>query len=1476
MMPADRGAAAPVARARATALALVNWKGVFYERYLLDRHVTALEGANGAGKTTVMIAAYVVLLPDLVRLRFTNLGETAATGGDRGLYGRLGEPGRPSYAALELELGDGARVLAGVMLVRKSEPTLELTPFLVTGLDLQGSLKQVLLVSGEDHDGIPELDEVRAAVARLGGSMHVFGSAKDYFGALFERGINPLRLATEEERSKLHDMLRTSMTGGISRALTSELRSFLLKEEGGLADTLVRMRANLEACRRTRTEVAEARALEQEISAIYEAGAAMFAASAAGAHAEVASLFSQRQVAEGQVRAADADVAALAHELERADCELAELTMRLAESGARLDARTTERAQRAAAGAIAERLRAAEREFARAADEAARAGAHQREVSHARSERLTSRDRAREAYERAARGLGDLQAGLEELHRRAHAQRTARARLAEAERLLGSAIAVDELEATRARVREALVDVDARRARAERDRALADVAAREHEAARAALVELRGAPLPEGEPLYDVARRELARLNTLELAAARAGALAGELASARAGARAARAVRERAAQLGLSLEEGATSAVERAITSAHASLRASENEAQSARTEEGEAARRRAESRAEAEALEASGSAWEALEPVMARAGASTLESITARRIALAEERAALRAEVTAAEHARQELSLEADRLDTSGGFGRDLLAIRDRLGADLLAARFEASSHEDAAALEAALGPLAHALVVVDAGLAADALAQCADAPSTVWLVEEDDVPNIAQAAHAALGAAETIDVVVKEGSALRVTRKPTRPVLGREARARRSAELRADAERARGEIEQKLERARQVDALLRDTDRLLEHGPLIGAGDPRPRAAEARQREEGAAEAERAAASRARAADEESEARRTKLAQLLEIAAEAHVLSAPDPEARVAELERAHAEAEAAASELERTSRAGQILAERLDALRHAPTAAPVDDAEGLAKERDRLFAAEGALADTLAHKDALAWEDADASASPSSELRASLEAQHEAARAASAAAEDALRVAEAEWERANLTWQTAIAERGAREAACARLEDELAAAGGHDPGAAPLEALDDEIAALSAERERDASRERELAPAIATTRERHAHAERALASARAEAARLEAEHAPREAEWRAFRARAEASGVLPNAPAPAASRPAEHYADARAQRALLVTRLEHARGGADGAAAVKLSFERSEAPDAYLEAWLAARAWVLRRLPTQFATVADPKEALERLRADLSALADRVVRHEAELRGTSEDVARGIDVQLRKTATRVRRLNRDLASVAFGSVGAVRVQIKRVERMELVLRALRGGEVQELLFQSDLPFEEALAEVFRRYGGGGRAGTARILDYREYIDLAVEIKRKADTEGSWELASPTRLSTGEAIGVGAALMMVVLTEWERDANLLRSDRPTGTLRFLFLDEANRLSPDNLAVLFDLCRALDLQLLVAAPEVARAHGNTTYRLVRHVDASGREEVLVTGRRTVLAEGAPAHDAPA
>jgi len=1481
-----------VSRTCATALALVNWKGVFYERYLLDRHVTALEGANGAGKTTVMIAAYVVLLPDLARLRFTNLGETAATGGDRGLYGRLGEAGRPSYAALELELGDGARIVAGVQLVRKAEPTLELTPFIVSGVDLQGSLKELLLVSSEAHDAVPELDDVRAAAARLGGKIQVFASAKDYFGALFDRRVTPLRLATDEERAKLHDMLRTSMTGGISRALTSELRSFLLRQETGLADTLARMRANLEACRRTRVEVAEARALEQEIAAVHAAGAAMFAACSTATRAAAAGARAERSRAEEAAQSAEAFALSLAQAREEREAERARIEERLVATRAAIDDVAGRRARAAAAQAIAARLDAADRELARAAaaaDEASRARA---EATRVRDEETTARDRARAAYERAARGLGDLQAGLDELHGRAHAQRIARERLAEARRLLDQPdLSPDAASDALARVRAALSAVDADRARAERDISLRAVHEETRAAALRALADLAGPVLQgeavvegDGPPPYDAAKRELARLASLEHVASRRDGLEAELAAARAHAEAARAARARAAALGVSFavsiaagEEDGRGAVERALAGADRELAAREADVRARAAEAEEAARRGASARAEAERYEAAAPAWSALTPAIARLEARSGEVVRspedAARVrgALTDDRERRRTAAATLDAQRTELLREAEQLEEAGGIPGDLLAVRDALSADLLAARFEGSGADEAPWLEAALGPLAHALVVTDPGAAAEALAQQNDAPSTVWLVAEDDVRRVIDAARAHVGSPETVDVVVREAHALRVTRRPSRPVLGRDARARRARELRGEAEALVGAIAAALEEARRADALVRDADRLLADALLLASGDPSPRAEAARRDERDARSCEADALTRARAAEAEVTGARSRRDGVRALLADARLLASDDAAARVAALERASAEATAAAAEIARSAAARAVLAEAIDALRTPPvTAASIAEGEKerarLAAERDRLFSAEGALVDVVARSAALSWDDLDAAVADAGNVRAALAAQHDAARADAAASEERLRAAESSWERTTIAWQAAEGERSAREGERARVAAELAGAGG--PGALDVSvtALDDHLGTLRGEHEAAGARERELAAEIAVAEERRVQATAALARARRDLGEVEHRAAPAEAEWRAFAELAEAAGVLDAAAAravPPAGSPAEIMAEARAQRGLLLARLDHARGGADGAAAVRAAFARGgEAAVAYLDAWLAARAWVIRRLPTQFVDVADPADALARLRTDLASLEARVQRHESDLHGASEDVARGIDVQLRKTATRVRRLNRDLAAVAFGSIGAVRVQVKRVERMELVLRALRGGEVQELLFQSDLPFEEALSEVFRRYGGGGKAGSARILDYREYLDLVVEVQRRSS--GEWEVASPTRLSTGEAIGVGAALMMVVLTEWERDANMLRSDRPTGTLRFLFLDEANRLSPDNLAVLFDLCHALDLQLLVAAPEVARAHGNTTYRLVRHVDASGREEVLVSGRRAV------------
>jgi chromosome partition protein MukB len=335
-----------------------------------------------------------------------------------------------------------------------------------------------------------------------------------------------------------------------------------------------------------------------------------------------------------------------------------------------------------------------------------------------------------------------------------------------------------------------------------------------------------------------------------------------------------------------------------------------------------------------------------------------------------------------------------------------------------------------------------------------------------------------------------------------------------------------------------------------------------------------------------------------------------------------------------------------------------------------------------------------------------------------------------------------------------------------------------------------------------------------------------------------------------------------ILPAAPE---SSSAQRWFEVESKRAVLVDRLAAARGGAELAKALETAGE--DVPGGRdgrrtLAAWLDVRAWLLRRLPAQIAELGQPLLGLGRLRDDLSELEARLERQESELRGTSADVARSIDVQLRRAGAQVKRLNRALDGVRFGGISGIRVQLDRIEKMDQVLRALREGETQELLFQSNLPIEEALDEIFRRHAGG-RSGGQKLIDYREYLDLSVQIQRRA--EQAWERVNPSQVSTGEAIGIGAALMMVILSEWERDDQLLRQKRSFGSLRFLFLDEANRLSQDNLGVLFDLCEVLDLQLLIAAPEVARAQGNTTYRLVRRVSEDGVEEVLVTGRRATL-----------
>ncbi|MEO7034911.1 MAG: chromosome partition protein MukB [Polyangiaceae bacterium] len=1454
-------------RARATALALVNWKGVFYERYLLDPSVTALEGANGAGKTTVMIAAYVVLMPDLSRLRFTNLGESGATGGDKGIWGRLGEPGSASYAAIEVELHGGARLLAGVELTRKTEPSLEIAPFIITGLNPEARLQDLLLQRRAGADEVPTRAELAENAKALGGALHSFATTKDYFSALFEHGVSPLRLSTDEDRNKFNEMLRTSMTGGISRALTSELRSFLLREESGLGDTLSRMRGNLDACRRTRVEVSEAQRLEHEIAGVYEAGQSMFGAALLATREEANELQGTVETARQAEQRAGRELAELDRNAQEQKARHGTFVARLAAKRAELKTALESQAQLAHARSLAAERSTLEAERL-TRDEAAAGALTVRERAAAeRAQRLGARDRAREAYERSAQGLADVQKGLDELHRNAHRERRAKALLVELRELLREPeFALTRLASGRERARRELDRVDGERLRSARDAHLIELRQSEHQTAIGALQLIEGAT----DLGYESGQRALGRLARLDELAARSPALATALQETEAFVARQASARRRARDLGFDPEQQLSAdQLTLALSDAEASLGQAQERARTAHAAGERSTGERVAKETDLRDLEARtarrNAAYAVLSGIEASTEPWTLERAEELKLRLDSEYHTLRTSSRELDAQREALLREANEFEAQGGtFQPELLRLRDELDAELLVQRFDDIEPEQAAALEARLGPLVNALVVSDPEQAARALAGRPREMESVWLVASDTRID------SEVADAGAPDVVVSHGVGMRVTRLPAKPMLGRRARIDRARTVRAEAEALAVRLDGVERRCRRLEGTLRELRPLLVDPTLIGGERLGPlRDACQLRLQELSAQLDGLEAERARAAAAVSEFE-PRVAGLRALLVDAFLLDGRDHAAASQAIASSIAEGEAARRELNRVGAARQTLENTLQALRFPPGTSGAWDAlheERLALdcERDRWFRTQEALLELTQLSDAVESR-AEERAEQGVALVPALEQQHEAAREALALAESSLEQAEASREQATLAWQAVEGERAALAAQCVRLDAELSRVGVADFSTLDQRPQAHLVQELTLEAERSEREERDIGMNLATLEERRRELARVNDAAWRQLTAAEKHAQPGASVWQELRTRVAQGGLASSAmldiPAPRPS--AELWADARSKYELLLDRLTTAHGGLELGPALRalLGDARSARGDGYLQAWLAVREWLGSRVPAQVADVQDPLEALERLRDQLFGLERRLARQEGDLRGATEDIARSIEVQLRRAGSQVRRLNQSLGPMRFGSIQGIRVRSERVERMAQVLRALREGDAQELLFQPTLPIEDALNEVFRRYAGG-RSGGHRILDYREYLELTVEILRQSGD--TWELANPTRLSTGEAIGVGAALMMVVLSEWERDANLLRGKREHGSLRFLFLDEANRLSPDNLGVLFDLCQSLELQLLIAAPEVARADGNTTYRLVRTITDDGREEVIVSGRRAAM-----------
>ena len=1469
------------ARARLDRLLLLNWRGFFFQSFELHEAVTALEGENGAGKTTVMIAAFVALLPDPQRLSFRNIGEGEGGDGDRGIYGRLGARG-PSYSILDLRTADGARVLAGVCLLRGAPPQIEFRRFVIEGLPTDLDPADLLLVREDGQERIPELADLRAAVAAVGASLKPHESVGRYCGHLNDLGVLPMRMEQAAERQRFHQMLHTSMYGGFSRSLQTGLRDYLLNEDQRLRNHVARMRENLEACRITRRRIGEAEARYRLIEEVYRYGWGMAEAAFHGTR-----LFAR-------TRRASADEARALHRrtraaLREAEAEHGRLGRRHAEVAADLGRR---RAAEQEAAELRERcqrariLRQALEDLApRRAAEGDVLAAADADCARARTALAEARERhARESRERdeLSGNLASAQQTFEAVARKVGQYRAAERSLADARAALPEhPVEVESLDALLAesetRWQSALTD----QSTAQQALAGAEVRRTRFEELLAVLGALAGTPVPESEAAAGARRvdRELRELESLveqstdlprriERAAERAGRQ-GRLRQRLAPLGARCGPLERAAQV----RDAQSAAAEerRALESAQAECRERSAELRGTIARAGD----------RAAALERELAAWreaQALAEGLARLAPGPLdgpEALAALRVELERRDEALALQVRETETRRKAAVEAARQLEFGGGrLDESLVGLADRLDGRLLAELYDAVPAAEAARTEARLGPLHAALLVPDARAAAARAAAEGRGPEHLWLVEAGGsavAPAMAPGGAGAglippgetLGSAE----LVRMGEGWRLSRHPARPVVGRAAREQEITRLLAEAEalsQARADLRTERD---QVRAHLEQAGRLAAAVHQLGRPSPEPELrAQRRTQEEGARQLR----------EEESRLAdlKPRLAAAIDLGAaldaclaDAGLLDEEDWSATLLRLRREQRSVQAARERLTREAAAIRTLRDGFHELLQPPP-----DTAGLAALRARLEDAGRVLAywGTARHLlHDLAERRPDFAYADQVPL---LEQQGALATLKARLDELGERTARLEREK-DAAEQTADAANGRRNRADAVLQTTLArqadlerqlAETGEDGSAEALAAAERLYTEAGRDREVADREERQLATALALAAAGIARITTDCNTARADWRRTLTELAPYWRNWIALKAEARALGLTDRlgvaAETYAAMGPPNVVTLASERRGQLGEALKRADGGAELAAQLARGRDWTAAEGSAglrdLRAWVQVHRFLEQSIPRDISQSDDPQVALGQIGRHLEQLRERLLEQEQGLRHSTEDIANSIQVRIRREEARLKNLNRGLGRVRFGSIRGVRLHL---EKQPMMLKLLDAMRTQPDLFEQDAPLEDALATVYRHIGGGQIQGE-HLLDYRQYIRILVQVQRLG--RDAWQEARAGALSTGESIGVGAAVLVVVLDAWEQQAALLRGRRAGQALRFLFLDEANRLSPESLDTLTELCEQMQVQLLAAAPAADRARRGHIYRLVRRTDAGGEEEVVVRGRR--------------
>ncbi|WP_312836694.1 chromosome partition protein MukB [Pantoea sp.] len=1477
-----------IERGKFRSLTLINWNGFFARTFDLDELVTTLSGGNGAGKSTTMAAFVTALIPDLTLLHFRNTTEAGATSGsrDKGLHGKL--RAGVCYSVLDVVNSRQQRVVVGVRLqqIAGRDKKVDIKPFSIHGLPSDSNPTDMLteILNSRQARVLP-LNEVKErAEAQEGVQFRQFNSVTDYHAMMFDLGIVPRRLRSASDRSKFYRLIEASLYGGISSAITRSLRDYLLPENSGVRKAFQDMEAalrenrmTLEAIRVTQSDRDLFKHLISEATS-YVSADYMRHANERRIHLDGAlqlrnELFTSRsQLASEQYRHIEMARELSEHSAAENDLEsdyqaasdhlnLVQTAMRQQEKIERYQADLDELSWR-----LEEQNEIVAEARERHEENEARAEAAELEVDELKSQ------------------LADFQQALDVQQTRAIQYQQALQALERARALCQLPdLSVDNaehwLETFQAREQEATGQL----LQLEQKLSVAEAAHSQFEQALQLVTSIAGAVSRHDawqtgrELLRDAAnqRHQADQLSSLRLRLSELEQRLREQHDAE------RLLAEFCKRQGQQYDPDALESLHRELEAQIEQLSASVADAGEQRMmmrQELEQLRERIN------ALTARAPHWLAAQEILTQLSEQTGEQLASSQqvteymqLLLERERETTVERDDIAVRKRQ-VEQQIERLSQPGGAeDARLTQLAERFGGVLLSEIYDDVTLEDAPYFSALYGPSRHAIVVPDLSLVRELLDGLEDCPEDLYLIEGD--PQSFDDSVFSVDELENAVVVKVAERQWRYSRFPKVPLFGRAARENQLELLNNERDRL-AEIYATLSFDVQKTQRLHQSFSRFIGTHLAVAFDEDP---EAQLRELNARrnDLERALSQHENSNQQQRqqfEQAKEGVAQLNRLLPRVNLLLDDTLADRCEELREQVEEAQDAARFLHQhggklTKLESLVSVLQSDPEQHEQLQADYQQARQQQQTaRQQAFA----LTEVVQRRAHFSYADSAGMLTGNSDLNGKLRERLEQAEGERARARERLREHQAQLTQYSQLLASLKSSSDARRDMLKELHQEM-----QDIG----------VQADAGAEARARTRRDELYNALSHNRARRNQLEKQLTFCEAEMESLQKKlrslernyHQIREqvvsakAGWRAVMRLVKENGVERRLHRREFAYLSGDELRSMSDKALGALRLavadnEHLRD------VLRLS-EDAKRPERKIQFFIAVYQHLRERIRQDIIRTDDPVEAIEQMEIELNRLTEELTAREQTLAISSRSAANIIRKTIQREQNRIRQLNQGLQTVSFGQVRSVRLNVNVRETHAMLLDTLseEHEQHQDLFNSNRFTFSEALAKLYQRLNPqidmGQRTPQTigeELLDYRNYLEMEVEVNRGSD---GWLRAESGALSTGEAIGTGMSILVMVVQSWEEESRRLRG-KDISPCRLLFLDEAARLDARSIATLFELCERLEMQLVIAAPENISPEKGTTYKLVRKV-FNNTEHVHVVGLRGFAADPTPLRRSP-